>query len=192
MRHYAYPNAWRFNNDANALSQHLFEKFSTINTERCSPPLPPGEIRAAARSVANFCVKNGFVKPSRRINSRTSKGWTDEDRAYAHLVKYGPNYVTKKELAATEGVCTKTITRRQTKAKKIENARKSERCASAIIVNLVKKPSGHPRDANGRIINTSIPCDQSDKVETFMIRDRDSSGEQTRALVGVTARGPPS
>ena len=100
--------------------------------------------------------------------------------------------MTKKEIAATEGVCVKTITRRQAKAKKIEDARKSERCASAVIVDLVKKPSGHHRDANGRIIYTNIPCDQSDKVETFMIRDGDSSGEQIRAPVGVTARGPPS
>jgi hypothetical protein len=189
MRHYAYPIAWRFNNDTSALAQHLYEKFSRINADRCSPALPVCEIRASSYSVAKFCVTKGFVKPSRHINSRTSKGWTDEDRAYAHLIKYGPNYVTKKEIAATEGVCVRTITRRQAKAKKIEDARKRERCASAVIVNLVKK---HPRDANGRIIYTSIPCDQSDKVETFMIRDRDSEREQIRTLVGVTARGPPS
>jgi hypothetical protein len=65
MRRYAYPIAWKFINIPGTLTQHLFDKFSVINAERCSPPLPVGEIRLSAQSVEKFCIEKRFVKPTR-------------------------------------------------------------------------------------------------------------------------------
>jgi hypothetical protein len=185
MRHYAYPIAWKFISAPGALTQHLFEKFSVINAERCSPPLPVGEIRLSAHSVEKFSVEKRFVKPTRQINSRS---WTDEDRAWAHLIKYGPNHVTNKEVATTKGVCERTVIRRKKKTEEAA-AKMRQLRIRAQVCEQMKKSNG---PANGRIIYTSIPWDRSDEYQTFMIGDGDSSGEQIRAPVGVTARGPPS
>ena len=138
MRQYAYRNAWRFNNDTSALAKHLFEKFSSINTQRCSPPLPACAIRATSYSVAKFCIMKGFKKPTRK----TSKGYTDEDRAYAHLIKYGPNHVTQKEIAATEKVCVRTIIRRNKKSKEAANymAKHGRATWASVRKNLDRRP----------------------------------------------------
>lgn len=187
MRQYAYRNAWRFNNDTSALAKHLFEKFSSINTQRCSPPLPACAIRATSYSVAKFCIMKGFKKPTRK----TSKGYTDEDRAYAHLIKYGPNHVTQKEIAATEKVCVRTIIRRNKKSKEAA-ARLLRRQA---LSSFVKRSNGPQRNANGRIIYTSIPplkpWDRSSSTGSFINREDDSCHDPLMALACTTARGPP-
>lgn len=107
MRHYAYPQAYKFK-DAGSFAEHLYEKFSKVNIKRCAPSLPSSEIQATARSVANYCIMKGFKKPS----------WTDEDRAYASLIKFGPNHVTNKTKVADKNFSLRTFYRYKAHARK--------------------------------------------------------------------------
>ena len=151
-RRHAYTIAYQYSlANFDAFVDVLMAYASAQNIFHGKYSLPTYELRATCRSIAQFCLQENFKRPQRQHDH------SSELQSLRARRRWGYNYETNKMKADAEGISKSTFYRRQAKAKKIEDARKRERCASAVIVNLIKKSSGHRRDANGRIVYTSVP-----------------------------------
>jgi hypothetical protein len=105
--------------------------------------------------------------------------------------------VTQKEIATAEGICVRTLIRRNKKAKELAWRVKRALARAQALSSLKRKSNGPQRDANGRIIYTSIPPlhkthEQSDNSRTYLIKESDSCHEHSIVLARTNARGPPS
>ncbi|MGO9399899.1 MAG: hypothetical protein ACLP19_18960 [Xanthobacteraceae bacterium] len=159
-RKYAYPIAYRYSLNSfdafvNVLMGYAFGQNSFSNKH----PLPVYELRSTCRSIARFCLKS-FNQPQqqqRRCGSQRLYNHSSELQSLRACRRWGYNYTTNKMKADANGISESTYYRRLAKAKKIADAEHASASARVIVANLIKKSSGHRRDANGRIVYKTVP-----------------------------------
>jgi Replicase family/Primase C terminal 1 (PriCT-1) len=171
-RRHAYTIAHQYSrNSFDAFVDVLMAYASRHNSFSTKQPLPAYELRATCKSIAGFCLTKSFQRPRQRCDH------SSELQSLRSRRRWGYNYETNKMKATANGISESTFYRRQ----RIENARKSERCARAIIGNLIKT-FGVSKSVQSIPMDAYIPLIKKGYCHAY-----DGDCEQ----VANEARGPP-